>query len=52
MASYSRGRNLVQVGILAIVATVVFSLLFLWLTDRGLSLTRSDCTCTCRARKA
>jgi phospholipid/cholesterol/gamma-HCH transport system substrate-binding protein len=42
MASYSRGRNLVQVGILAIVATVVFSLLFLWLTDRGLSLTRSD----------
>jgi phospholipid/cholesterol/gamma-HCH transport system substrate-binding protein len=30
------------VGILTAVATVVFALLFLWLTDRGLSLTRSD----------
>ncbi len=42
MASYSRGRNLVQVGILTVVAAVIFALLFLWLTDRGLSLTRSD----------
>ncbi len=42
MASYSRGRNLAQVGTLTVVAAVVFTLLFLWLTDRGLSLTRSD----------
>jgi phospholipid/cholesterol/gamma-HCH transport system substrate-binding protein len=42
MAGYARGRNVMTVGMFAIVATIAFTFLFLHMTGRGLSIRRSD----------
>jgi phospholipid/cholesterol/gamma-HCH transport system substrate-binding protein len=42
MASYSRGRDALMVAALAVCAAVAFSLLFLYMTNRGLALRRAD----------
>jgi phospholipid/cholesterol/gamma-HCH transport system substrate-binding protein len=42
MTSYERGHDALKVAALAVVALVVFALLFLYMTNRGLSLRRSD----------
>ncbi|MBI4545755.1 MAG: MCE family protein [Gemmatimonadetes bacterium] len=42
MASYDRGRDAARVGGLMALAVVVFSALFLWLTDRGFARHRAD----------
>jgi phospholipid/cholesterol/gamma-HCH transport system substrate-binding protein len=42
MASYARGRDALTVAAIAVVALIAFSFLFLHMTNRGLSLRRSD----------
>jgi phospholipid/cholesterol/gamma-HCH transport system substrate-binding protein len=42
MTSYERGHDALKVAALAVIALVVFTLLFLYMTNRGLSLRRSD----------
>jgi phospholipid/cholesterol/gamma-HCH transport system substrate-binding protein len=42
MASYARGHDALKVAALAILALITFTLLFLYMTNRGLSLRRSD----------
>jgi phospholipid/cholesterol/gamma-HCH transport system substrate-binding protein len=42
MASYARGRDALRVAAVAAVAIVGFTLLFLYVTNRGLALRRSD----------
>lgn len=42
MAGYDRGRDVAPVGGLVAFAIVVFSALFLWLTDRGFGRQRAD----------
>ncbi len=42
MTSYTRGYDLAKVGMLALVAATLFGALFLYMTNRGLAMRRSD----------
>lgn len=42
MADYARGRDALTVAAVAVVGIIAFALLFLYVTNRGLSLRRSD----------
>jgi phospholipid/cholesterol/gamma-HCH transport system substrate-binding protein len=42
MSTYSRGYHAARIGILGIIATAVFFGLFLYVTNRGLAMRRSD----------
>ncbi|HEY0672557.1 MAG TPA: MlaD family protein [Longimicrobiales bacterium] len=42
MSTYSRGYDAARIGIMGIIATVVFAGLFLYVTNRGLAMQRSD----------
>lgn len=42
MSTYSRGYDAARIGILGVIATAVFTGLFLYVTNRGLAMRRSD----------